>query len=124
MQWGNWRLDPVTMELVHMPENYAVDLTEINNSAQALDWIVKVHGDNFGAADLHDFVDALDTILNLQTNYCSGGHNKEASGSALARGFVEKESPPSEVATTEGKRELVVTSLKGRKVKPRPQTGN
>lgn len=77
------------MELVHGLEDYSIDLADINNSAQALDWIMQAHGNNsFGAADIYNLLTALDSIFEFQVNYCSDGISKEANGAELVQRYV------------------------------------
>ena len=83
-KWGHWYLNKSTavlqLWLSHPSQNwdcmmYEVDLERCRNSAQVLDWILHIQGrfcqDYPGC--ISDFVRALNSILNLPSNYCSYG---------------------------------------------------
>ena len=53
---------------------YEVDLERCKNSAQLLDWIFQVEGKSWiNSKDLGDLCRCIDTIVDVQSQYCSMG---------------------------------------------------
>ena len=82
LQWGKWLWNPkdtwISMKRFYEPMDteysYQVDLTRCNNSAQILDWIAQISKKQWTtAADIGYLIEALDDLLDLQGNFCSGG---------------------------------------------------
>lgn len=84
--WGPWRLDVdgVYPALEHAREDYPVNLTNCNTSAEVLDWIVQVAGKGWADdATLAGLVRAFRDVLHPQANLCSMGQAKTLSTSRL-----------------------------------------
>ena len=71
-RWGDWRYDPNLFTLTYLPYGYEVELGTCANSAEILDWIAHVAGKGWGTKCVGTFVLALDELLHLQANVCSG----------------------------------------------------
>jgi hypothetical protein len=88
-QWGPWRLDTGTLELVYMGERggrYPIDLERCGTSAEMLDWIFQLHGKSWtSATDIGDLVDAFHDVFNPQGTLCSCGNSKAIDASAYLR---------------------------------------
>ena len=73
LRWGDWVCDKELMTLTNLKHDYEIDLEEIENSAQILDWIYQVF--NKGWNDplaVYDLLEAFEDLLSPQSNYCSG----------------------------------------------------
>ena len=73
LRWGDWVYDKELMTLTNLKHDYEIDLEEIENSAQILDWIYQVF--NKGWNDplaVYDLLEAFEDLLSPQSNYCSG----------------------------------------------------
>lgn len=73
-----WKLNEAGLALELYDQNghqeYWVDLERCRTSAEVLDWIVQVAGKNFGSDRvIGALVCAMDRLMNLQLNMCSGG---------------------------------------------------
>lgn len=79
--WGPWHLDSAACLLWTEAGGYRyeIDLLDCTTSAQVLDWIIQVHGKNWGdtETDRHaitgGLVAALDELLCPQATLCSFG---------------------------------------------------
>ena len=90
MNWGNWEFNSDNWILLYKPEQYEIDLEEINSSAEILDWVFQIRDKQWCDAQiLDDMLTAFYEILDPQKNYCSFGKNSEASGAQLARAFFD-----------------------------------
>lgn len=77
-EWGAWRLDTRTWELLYVDQGgavrYPLDLERVTSAAAALDWIAQVHKKTWSsAADIGNLVHALDDIFDMQARLCSFG---------------------------------------------------
>lgn len=91
MRFGEWMFDRRLLTLTNACEGYEIDLTEINSSAEMLDWIFQILDKMWAdATTMHDLLLALDAVLGVQANHCSLGVERNPSGEALARGFAER----------------------------------
>ena len=73
LRWGDWVYDKELMTLTNLKHDYEIDLEEIENSAQILDWVYQVF--NKGWNDplaVYNLLEALEDLLSPQSNYCSG----------------------------------------------------
>lgn len=71
--WGNWRLEEEQFQLVHSI-GYYVDLAEMKDSANILDWIAQVSNKSWATPeDVGHLVRAVDELMDLQANVCSSG---------------------------------------------------
>ncbi len=82
LQWGKWLWNPkdtwISMKRFYEPmdveHSYQVDLTRCNSCAQILDWIAQISKKEWTtAADIGYLVEALNDLIDLQGNFCSGG---------------------------------------------------
>jgi hypothetical protein len=86
--WGNWRLDTGSLELVHETDEYRIDLERMNSAAQMLDWIFQINKkprEAYPAQDLADLLQALQDILDPRTNLCDGGASKRLDATAYLK---------------------------------------
>jgi hypothetical protein len=87
--WGPWKLNPETLQLVHSAEGYEVSMPSCKSSAEILDWIFQIQGKSWADAEtVKGLLQALDDILKPQAHFCSGGKDKKASGEDLAKQYV------------------------------------
>lgn len=74
---GRWKFYTETLQLKHTESGYLVDFNEIHTSAEMLDIIFQVWHKSWAAPqDISDMLKAMDSILDPQANYCSGGDSK------------------------------------------------
>ncbi len=86
--WGNWRLDPGSLELVHAADEHPIDLERMNSAAQMLDWIFRINKkprEVYPAQDLADLLQALQDILDPQANLSGGGASKRLDATAYLK---------------------------------------
>ena len=90
--WGVWYLNPYNLSLIHIHNQYEIDLEMINNSAEMLDWIFQIShkGTGYGKNAVKDLIDAFDEIFKPQENCCSNGIGKIFNGSSLTKNYVVK----------------------------------
>ena len=76
-RWGNWELDANSLCLVHVPEEYEIDLQTIDDPAQMLDWIFQIETKIWATEkDRADLISAFEAIFDPQANLCSHGRSK------------------------------------------------
>jgi hypothetical protein len=74
--WGPWTLD--TRHLVLKCMWYEIDLKWCLTSAQVMDWIFQIRHKSWADSEIiAGLIQALDDILEPQTNLCSGGQSRE-----------------------------------------------
>lgn len=75
--WAPWALDADCRELTADTAawDYRVDLDDMTDSAQVLDWLVQVGGKNWAKEALPGLIRALNDIFALQAHYCPSGKN-------------------------------------------------
>jgi hypothetical protein len=89
--WGEWLYKPASRTLTHRKTRYKVPLGEIDTSAEMLDWIFQILHKEWGtAAVIHDFLEALDDLLDPQATYCSQGIERHANPKLLLKHRKEK----------------------------------
>lgn len=78
-KFGNWRFNAkhLTLDLYNGDEidGYYVDLEEISNSAQMLDWIFQISGKQNRKDNVVDLIEAFDAIFQPQKTLCPGGES-------------------------------------------------
>ncbi len=98
-QWGKWFWNPpattISMKRYYEPGDrefsYEVDLERCNNCAEILDWTAQLSKKNWTtASDIGYLIEALDDILDLQGNFCSGGEEISDGKSDYAKRILEK----------------------------------
>lgn len=88
-RWGSWRLVPENLTLEH-DNTYYIDLEDMTNSAEMLDWIFQVRDKPWATAEvMSDLLRAFYDILDPQANLSSFGAEKTADSVALVKAFVE-----------------------------------
>ena len=76
-EWGPWRLNARNLTLIHVPEDYEIDLESCVSSARVLDWIFQVSTKTWCTKDdAADLLTALHDVLDPQANLCSFGVDK------------------------------------------------
>jgi hypothetical protein len=91
IDFGNWHLDPTTLELVLKRQDWIrIDLERCNTSGDVLDWIFHYRAKNLSDKDLADMLHALELILQPRSNLCSFGANKTIDSSALVNAYVQQ----------------------------------
>jgi len=85
-RYGKWTYDPRGLTLRLDGLTFEVDLEDMTDSAQMLDWIFQVFAATGDEKDICDFLWALEEILDPQSNYCSNGFGKAADPRKLAIG--------------------------------------
>lgn len=92
-RWGKWRFDAKGLSLVFEEngrEQYAIDLTEMDSSAQMMDWIFQVNMKSWASrVDIGNLVEALDDLLRPQATLCSGGADKRMNAQEHLRKRLE-----------------------------------
>ena len=77
-QWGSWVLDSKRLVLTLEEDQYEIDLEEIRNSAEMLDWIFQLLNKGWTTPQMmYDFLIALECLFSPQSNICSFGVNRE-----------------------------------------------
>lgn len=93
MQFGPWQFDKNSMDLVHPVGRYTVYLDRLNSSAEILDVISQVHQKTWADADtLKGLLDAIEAVLQPQSNFCSMGieRGSPGKGEQLAKRFASR----------------------------------
>ena len=90
-QWGPWRLDTRTLELVFEEkpgcQGYFIDLETICCSAQMLDWIFQVEQKIWCTPEvMGHLIAAFQDIFTPQARLCSRGIGKRLNATAYLRG--------------------------------------
>src|SRR5262249_26303173 len=89
MQWGKWKLDPQSRELVHTDTLYSIALDDIHSSAAMLDWIFQIQGKAWcDPQTMSDLLAAFRAILQPQANYCSTENDVRPDAKALVHAFL------------------------------------
>jgi hypothetical protein len=90
--WGNWRYHPSrgTLEYQATPPGrwwYEISLARCNTSAQVLDWTFQLMGKSLvvDAEVVHDFLRAIQWLLNPQGTLCSFGGDHKIDARKVAR---------------------------------------
>jgi hypothetical protein len=99
-QWGNWRFSRSNNLLIIRKSRdpgererdlYEIALEQCNSSAEILDWIGQLDGKNWTTAeDMGYLVEALDDLLSLQSNFCSGGEEQSDGKPNYAKRILEQ----------------------------------
>ena len=77
-RWGDWHLEVGNLTLVLRSghDNYEIDLEQINDSAQMLDWIFQLRTKTWVTNDIiGDLLSAFQDIFCPQATICGGGQN-------------------------------------------------
>jgi len=86
--WGPWRFQD-NLVLVN-PENYEIDLEQINTNSEMLDCIFQVSRKRRDAFCVKSLIEAFHDIYYPQHNCCSFGANMDFSGSELAGKYKKR----------------------------------
>ena len=98
-KWGKWIWNPpattISIKTYYEPMgyeySYEVDSGRCNNCAEILDWIVQFRIKIWTtAADIGYLIEALDDLLDLQGNFCSGGEEISDGKNDYAIKILEK----------------------------------
>lgn len=74
MIFGKWEYNRVAFTLTHLAEDYEIDLDEVTNSAELLDWLCQVQGKSWCTKkDLWTLFEAFDYLFKPQQNLCPFG---------------------------------------------------
>ena len=72
LRWGDWVYDKELMTLTNLKHDYEIDLEEVSDSAAILDWIFQVFNKEWNdPIAVYHLLEALEDLLNPQSNYCS-----------------------------------------------------
>jgi len=92
-RWGKWRFDARLLDLVFEEngrEQYAIDLKDMNSSAQMMDWIFQVNMKSWATReDIGNLIQALDDLFRPQASLCSGGADKRMNAEEYLRMRME-----------------------------------
>ena len=89
-RWGEWIFDRDLMTLTNVKHDYEIDLEEISNSAQILDWLYQVFNKGWGnPLAIYHLLEAFEDLLSPQSNYCSGAILGGSGRSYPARWAIE-----------------------------------
>ena len=76
-EWGHWKLDTSTLELIHTEDGYPIDLECITASAPMLDVIFQVVGKTWcSTEDAGHLIQAFEDIFQPQGRLCGCGIDK------------------------------------------------
>lgn len=77
-RWEPWHLDPDLRTLWTNAGGYLyeIDLDQCTTSAEVLDWIMQLHGKQWGVDVVSGLVAAFRDILHPQANLCSFGRSE------------------------------------------------
>ncbi len=79
-RFGNWRFNAMQLRLDLYDgdeiDDYYVDLEEISNSANMLDWIFSAYGRPNEKENVIDLINAFQTIFQPQSNLCPSGNSR------------------------------------------------
>ena len=97
-QWGKWTRNPentwLSIKIYESRDHeysYQIDLKRCNNCAEILDWIAQINKKIWAtAADIGYLIEALDDLLDLQGNFCSGGEELSDGKNDYAIRILEK----------------------------------
>jgi hypothetical protein len=92
MKWGDWTLNPNTRQLVYDDGNvpsYEVNIDDMSSSARTLDWIYQLHGKTWMTPKgIHDLLTAIEDIIGVQGNLCSGGVDHVVNAKAFVDDYI------------------------------------
>ncbi|GIH91695.1 hypothetical protein ACFFMN_29410 [Planobispora siamensis] len=99
--WNGWRLSPDSLVLFLYDNDghyaYELELLRLTDSAHILDWVLMVNKKGLQAIDTAKvtlgFIRMIDDILNLQSNVCGSGANKQLTAQQirdLAAAYVHR----------------------------------
>jgi hypothetical protein len=92
--WGDWHLEASNLTLVLKSGNasYEVDLEQITDSAQMLDWIFQLRTKPWVTNDtISDLVSAFQDLFSPQETICGGGVNQTINPTAWLRSVIAKD---------------------------------
>lgn len=84
--FGTWFIENDELVLKRQ-DHRRIDFKRCNSSAQILDWIFHYQG-RITAQELGDMIEALQSILQPMSNYCSSGVDKKSNGLSLLRNWL------------------------------------
>jgi hypothetical protein len=92
LRWGDWVYDRELMTLTNLKYDYEIDLEEISDIAEILDWIFQVFGKEWDEHHEHTvycLLEAFRDLLNPQANYCSWGKGRSYPSRLAIEGFLK-----------------------------------
>ena len=92
--WGDWHLEASNLTLVLKSGNgsYEVDLEQITDSAQMLDWIFQLRTKPWVTNDtISDLVSAFQDLFSPQETICGGGVKQTTNPTAWLRSVIAKD---------------------------------
>ena len=90
-QWGEWKLNRKDLTLESSLNHYCIDLHEISNSANMLDWIFQIFDKDWGKKSIYDLIDAFGSLFNPQANLCPCGKSKTINPRVIIEKEISKE---------------------------------
>lgn len=91
-RWGNWVLNRRLLTLTTTDGGYAyeIDLEDITDSAQMLDWIFQIHNKTWNNGQtVSDLVRAFEDLFSPQANLCSFGKNRTINPKSFLRARLQ-----------------------------------
>jgi hypothetical protein len=77
-KWGDWKFDKGRLVLELKEDRYEIDLEEITDSAQMLDWIFQLYNKGWTTPqEMYDLLGAFQALFVPQATLCSFGVNRE-----------------------------------------------
>lgn len=100
-EWGDWELDTKHMTLDLYPPYcpastkeppYFIHISRIDSTAEILDWLAQLShkGKLYGQNPHLGLFEAFDDLLQLQSNCCSWGKEREFDALKLVKEFCQK----------------------------------